>query len=69
MMLFRSFWGFLLVLSGIVDVVLGIVSYFTGVLSAENSPLPTFAICLIVGSVYIAFGILIALIKERRRAH
>ena len=66
-MLFHSFWAFLFVFSGIVNIGLGILSYFTGALSAEDSPLPTFVICLIVGSVYLAIGIAITLVKKPKR--
>jgi len=42
------------------------VSYFTGALSAKNSSFPTFAICFIVGSVYLAIGLGIAMAKRKK---
>jgi hypothetical protein len=65
-MLFHNFWSFLFVLSGLVDLGIGVVSYLTGTLTAKNSPLPTFAICFIVGGVYLSVGISIAIVKMRR---
>ena len=34
--LFRDFWGFLFVLSGLVDLGIGIVSHLTGALTAKR---------------------------------
>jgi len=64
--LFHNFWSFLFVLSGLVDIGIGAVSYFTGALSAKNSSFPTFAICFIVGSVYLAIGLGIAMAKRKK---
>lgn len=64
--LFHNFWAFLFVLSGIVDIGIGIVSYFTGTLSIKNSSLPTFAICFIIGAAYFAIGITIGIFKMRK---
>jgi len=63
--LFRNFWGFLFVLSGLVDLGIGIVSHLTGALTARNSFLPTFAICFIVGFFYPG-GIATTTIKFRK---
>ena len=64
--LFHSFWSFLLVLSGIVDIIVSIVLYFTGT-SAENAPFPVFLIAFIVGMLYIGAGITIAFFQLKRR--
>jgi hypothetical protein len=64
--LFGNFWSFLFVLSGLVDLGIGGVSYLTGALTAKNSPLPTFVICFIVGGVYLFIGFTIAIVKKRR---
>jgi len=64
--LFHNFWSFLFVLSGLVDLGIGVVSYLTGTLTAKNSPLPTFTICFIIGGVYISIGLSIAIVKMRR---
>ena len=64
--LFRNFWSFLFILSGLVDLGIGVVSYLTGALAARNSPLPTFAICFIIGGVYLFVGLTIAIVGMRR---
>jgi hypothetical protein len=64
--LFGNFWSFLFVLSGLVDLGIGVVSYLTGALATRNSPLPTFVICFIVGGVYLSVGLTIAIVKIRR---
>ena len=64
--LLHNFWSFLFVLSGLVDVGIGIVSYFTGTLTTKNSPLATSVICFIVGGVYLFVGFIIAIVKMRR---
>ena len=64
--LFHSFWSFLLILSGIVDIGLGVVSSATGVLAITNSSWSTPAVCYTVGSVYLAAGITIAVIQKRK---
>lgn len=64
--LFHDFWSFLFVLSGLVDLGIGVVSCFTGALAVSNSPLPTFAICFIVGGVYLSVGFTIAIVRMRR---
>jgi len=64
--LFHNFWSFLFVLSGLIGLGIGAVSYSTGVLTARNSPLPTFAICFIVGGVYLFVGLSIAIVSMRR---
>ena len=65
--LLRNFWSFLFILSGLVDLGIGVVSYLTGALTVRNSPLPTFAICFIVGGVYFSIGLTIAIVSMRRR--
>jgi hypothetical protein len=64
--LFHNFWSFLFVLSGFVDLGIGVVSYLTGTFTAKNSPLPTFTICFMIGGVYLSAGISLAIVKMRR---
>jgi len=65
-LLFGSFWSFLLVLSAIVDIGLGLVFYFSDALTIENSPLPVSAICFIVGAFYLALAVIVALVKKKK---
>ena len=64
--LFHNFWSFLFLLSGLVDLGIGVVSYLTGALAAKNSPVPTFVICFIIGGIYISVGLSLAVIKLRK---
>lgn len=63
--LFGNFWSFLLILSGIVDIAIG-VFVLTGVLPVKNHQFLIFIICLIIGMVYLAGGFTIALVKMRK---
>ena len=67
--LFGNFWSFLLILAGIVDIGIGVLSYFSGILAVRDSPLSTFLICLIVGSIYFAAGLAVAVVKYKKRKH
>jgi hypothetical protein len=63
--LFGSFWSFLLVLSGLIDIALGLL-FAIGVFSVRESPAPIFVICFIIGSIYLAAGIAIGIAKKRK---
>lgn len=65
--LFHSFWAFLLVLSGIVDIIVSIVLYTIGGPSLINAPFPIFLIAFIVGMLYIGAGLTIAFFQLKRR--
>ena len=65
--LFGNFWSFLLVLSGIVDIAIGIF-IFTGLFPVRNSSALILIICLIIGLVYIAAGLAIALVSIKKKA-
>ena len=65
--LFGSFWSFLLIFSGIVDIAIGII-ILTGVLSVRHAPFPVFIVCFIVGLIYIAAGLGIAIAKIKKQA-
>lgn len=65
--LFGSFWSFLLVLSGIADLVLGLF-FGIGILSVNDPPVPMFIICLAIGFIYLAAGIFIGALKSRKQA-
>lgn len=62
----RGFFAFLFIFGGIVDIGLGIASYSTGILTDEDAPLPVYALCLIVGGVYLVAGLLLYFIKRPR---
>ncbi len=64
--LFENFWSFLLVLSGVVDIAIGLGLAFTGV-TFTGPQLPVFAICLITGAVYLSLGIVIAVVGRRKK--
>jgi hypothetical protein len=64
--LFGNFWSFLLILSGIVDIGIGIL-ILTGVIQAEDSTFTLFLVCLIIGLVYLAAGLLIAILKSSKQ--
>ena len=64
--LFGNFWSFLLILSGIVDIVLGIL-FLTGIISVKGgSSFLVFIICLITGLVYFLGGLSIAIIQRKK---
>lgn len=65
--LFENFWSFLLVLSGVVDIGIGVILVFTDGKSFSGPPLPVFVICFITGAVYLSLGIVIALVRLRRK--
>jgi len=62
-----NFWCFLLVLSGVIDMVFGLVMYVTPLQFIEEPPFPIFAVCLGVGFVYFSAGIAIAIAKTRTK--
>ena len=62
----HSFWSFLFILSGIANLILGIVSLFTGWLAVKDFVLPTYAICFIGGIIYFAIGVGIAFMVKRK---
>jgi hypothetical protein len=64
--LLGNFWSFLLTLSGIVDIAIGIV-ILTGTLPVKNSPLPIFIICFVTGMVYLGAGLAIAALTMRKK--
>jgi len=66
--LFGNFWSFLLILSGITDIVIGIL-VLTGTISIKNSSLPVFLICLVTGLVYLAAGFAIAIVDKKKHNH
>jgi hypothetical protein len=51
-----------------VDIGIGLVLVFTGTPFEGDSPVPVFAICLAVGALYLALGVIIALVKLQRQA-
>jgi uncharacterized membrane protein HdeD (DUF308 family) len=63
----NNFWAFLLVLSGIVDIGLGIVFYFSEGMRENCSPLTAFLICFCIGVFYLGIGILIGVRKRRKQ--
>lgn len=65
--LFENFWSFLLILSGFVDIGIGLVLVFTDGKSFSGPPLPVYAICFITGAIYLSLGIVIALVRLRRK--
>jgi uncharacterized membrane protein HdeD (DUF308 family) len=56
----------LLILSGIVDIAIGIL-VLTGALPVRNAPLPVFLICFVIGFVYLAAGLIIAIVKMKKQ--
>ncbi len=64
LILFGSFWSFLLVVSGIVDIGIG-CCILSGIISVEGSALTIFLICLGIGLIYLAGGFAIAMVKNR----
>jgi|GEM_PF-3206000 len=64
--LFGNFWSFLLILSGIVDIVIGLF-VLTDLISVRNYSTLLFIICLIIGLVYITAGLVIALVSIRKK--
>ncbi len=65
--LLHNFWSFLLVISGIIDIALGIVSYFIGTPATKTSQFTTLAICSIIGFIYISIGIALAVFKIKKQ--
>lgn len=65
--LFHSFWSFLLVLSGIVDIIVSIVLYTTRAQSVTEAPFPIYLISFIVGMLYCAIGVTIAFFQIKKR--
>ncbi|OGO01330.1 MAG: hypothetical protein A2Y90_02695 [Chloroflexi bacterium RBG_13_52_12] len=66
--LLHSFWSFLLTLSGIVDIAVGVL-FLVGVFSVKNgSPMMLFLICLIIGLVYFSGGVSIAIVQRKKMA-
>jgi len=63
--LFGNFWSFLLILSGIIDSVIGIF-VLTDIISVEDSSFPTYVICFIIGFIYLTAGLIIAIVKMRK---
>ena len=64
--LFGNFWSFLLVLSGIVDVVIGLLVLFDVIQVVEHSFLAAI-FCFVVGAIYFSGGVIIALVKMRKK--
>jgi hypothetical protein len=60
--LFGNFWSFLLVLSSIVDIAIGFM-ILTGIISVKDHALTAFIICLVIGLIYLAAGLTIAIVK------
>lgn len=66
--LLHSFLSFLLTLSGIVDIAVGVL-FLVGVFSVKNcSPVTLFLICLIIGLIYFTGGISIAVVQSKKSA-
>jgi hypothetical protein len=64
--LFGNFWSFLLILSGIVDITIGIL-VLAGTISVKGSSLPVFLICLFIGLIYLAAGFAIAIVNAKKQ--
>ena len=64
--LFGNFWSFLLVLSGLVDIIIGIL-VLTGVITTRSSGFPVFIVCLATGLLYFSAGLAIAIFGRRKR--
>ncbi len=64
--LLGNFWSFLLVLSGVVDIAIGLVC-LSGAIEVKGSPVTICAICFGMGAVYLALGVLIAVLRMRRQ--
>jgi hypothetical protein len=65
--LLGNFWSFLLVLSGIVDIAIGL-SILTGLIAVKNSPFSISIVCFVIGVIYLAAGLAIALFKIKKQA-
>jgi hypothetical protein len=65
--LLHNFWSFLLVLSGIIDITVGVVLFFGDWLSPEIASWKIFLICFSVGVFYLAAGVLIAVVQRRKK--
>jgi len=55
------------VLSGIIDIIVGVVLYFGDWLSADIASWKIFLICFLVGVFYLAAGVLIAIVQRRKK--
>ena len=64
--LFGNFWSFLLVLSGIADIIIGFL-VLTDIIHVEDSPFPAYIICFIISAIYLVAGIILAIIKMRKK--
>jgi hypothetical protein len=63
--LFGNFWSFLLVLSGVVDIAVGIF-VLTGAMRVKGSSFPVFIVCFVTGFIYLSAGLAIAVFKMRK---
>jgi len=64
--LFGNFWSFLLILSAIVDIAIGVI-ILTDVLPVKGSPLPISLVCFAIGLIYLAAGLGIAITRLRKK--
>lgn len=67
--LFANVLVFVLIASSVIDFIIGLL-VLTGVIYISNeaeAPIPTYAMCFIVGIVYLTIGIIIGVIKRKKR--
>jgi len=64
--LFGNFWSFLLTLSGIVDIAIGIF-VLTNIISVDSHSFLVSIICFIIGIIYLTGGFIIAMVKMKKQ--
>jgi hypothetical protein len=64
--LLGNFCSFLLILSGIVDIAIGVL-ILTGAISVKGHTLAVLIICFVIGFIYFAAGLAIAIVTMKRR--
>ena len=64
--LFGNFWSFLLILSGVIDMAIGVL-VVTGAIFVRSSTVPVIIVCFGIGLVYLAAGLAIAIVRMKRQ--
>ena len=64
--LIGSFWSFLLTLSGIIDIIIGLL-VLTGIIPVDEHSVMVSIICFAVGLLYLSGGIAIAVVKVKKK--